>query len=1023
VNALRRVAFPLRLAAVRLSHRRGQMALLAAGIAAGAAVLAVVLGGSLIAQDQETARALERVPPAQRTVTAIYADLGVVRRGETLGTIEPLVRRAVATVAPQQPVRVLQYKLIRLEGALVNLAGMDDVGRWVRLRSGRLPRTCTPERCEVVQIGGGGQIPSFAGLRFVKVGEGVLSSPVPFGRLPGVNAARIGESFRPAEQPPFILAEGFDQLARLPALRSLYRTYAWVVPLDPDRIHPWEVDDFLTSVTRARSTLRAESLVLDLVAPTDQLAAARETGQVAGRRLLLIGGQAAALLLAFGLLAAASLRRDTDAAWQRLTWLGARRWQLVLMSAAETGVAAVAGALAGWALGAGVIGIVAERASSPPVAILRHSAFAGTGIAAAAGVAVAAALVILLGLRAPTLPLGGRTVSTVDVAALGALLAVIVALARGQADAGSLAASSATGTFLLLLPGLVTFIVAVAVARAIGPGLRLLERGSRRAAVSVRLAALSLARSPGHAAVAVTFLVASVGLGLFALVYRGTLEQGNADKAAYAVPLDFVIREDLSPTRLVPPLDAAPLARYRSLAPEVEVVPLIRQSGSVGAFGGESRFTLLGLPTGSRLDLRGWRADFADSSFPTLLARIRPAGDLALQGPQIPADARALILPVSVVGGDVSLQADVLTPNGRFLHLDLGVTSGRRTHELRVALPPQARGGTFAALGIGRALAVEEHASEFTRVDGVLRLGPLTVEEPGGRRPILADYREWLGVNGATPVGDSAVRYLINEAAERRFQPPQPTDGKSVPVIASPRLAAAAGADGVLPLRVAGGVLRAKVAAVARRFPTVEGDFAVADRSLVFTALNAAKPGAATVNEIWIGTPDGLTADAVARKLRLAPFDVLAVSSRRALAADFAGDPLSRGALIVLAGAALGSVLLALLGLLLLLAADVRDERGELLDLEAQGAGPQLLRRHLRLRGGLVAGLGLAGGLGAAAALAALVVGLVTVTATAAAGGPPLVLRLDARLLLVACAGYAAVAFLLVWAATRRVAR
>jgi ABC-type antimicrobial peptide transport system permease subunit len=125
----------------------------------------------------------------------------------------------------------------------------------------------------------------------------------------------------------------------------------------------------------------------------------------------------------------------------------------------------------------------------------------------------------------------------------------------------------------------------------------------------------------------------------------------------------------------------------------------------------------------------------------------------------------------------------------------------------------------------------------------------------------------------------------------------------------------------------------------------------------------------------------------------------------------------------VLAGAALGSVLLALLGLLLLLAADVRDERGELLDLEAQGAGPQLLRRHLRLRGGLVAGLGLAGGLGAAAALAALVVGLVTVTATAAAGGPPLVLRLDARLLLVACAGYAAAAFLLVWAATRSVAR
>ena len=101
------------------------MALLAAGIAAGAAVLAAVLGGSLIAQDRETARALERVPPAQRTVTAIYADLGVVRRGETLKTIEPIVRRALTTVMPQAPVRVLQYKLLRRPEVFADPRGVD----------------------------------------------------------------------------------------------------------------------------------------------------------------------------------------------------------------------------------------------------------------------------------------------------------------------------------------------------------------------------------------------------------------------------------------------------------------------------------------------------------------------------------------------------------------------------------------------------------------------------------------------------------------------------------------------------------------------------------------------------------------------------------------------------------------------------------------------------------------------------------------------------------------------------------
>jgi hypothetical protein len=1022
VNALRRLAFPLRLAAVRVSHRPGRTALLAAGIAAGAAVLAVVLGGSLVAQDENVARALERVPPGQRAVTAIYSDLGVSRKGATLRSTEPLVRRALAGVTREKPLPVVQYKLLRIEGGLINLAGMDGLDRSVRLSSGRLPRECSPERCEVVQVGGETQIPSAPGLRFVKVGEGVLTSPVPFGQLPGASAARIGESFGPEQEPPFVLAEGFDQLASLPALSGFYRTYAWVVPLDPAQIHPWEIDGFLSSVTRARATLKSESLFLDVAAPTDELAAARSTGEVAGRRLLLIGGQAAALLLAFALLAATSMRRDTQAAWQRLTWRGAGRWQLLLMSGVEAGTAALLGAVCGWALGAGLTALVAAEASSPVGAVLSHSVFGLSGLGAALLLALAATAVVLLGLRAPALTVGGRTISVVDVAALGALLVVLVAMARGQADATSLS-SSATGTFLLLLPGLVTFVVAVACARLLAPALRGLERASRHAVVSVRLASLSLARNPGHAAVAVTFLVAGMGLGLFALVYRGTLEQGNRDKAAYEVPLDFVVREDLAPSRLVSPLDAAPLARYRSLAPGGEVVPVIRQTGSVGAFGGQSRFTLLGLPTAQTLDLRGWRGDFADRPLADLLARVTPQGSVALQGPRIPTGASELVLPASVVGGDVSVEADVVTADERFLHLDLGVTKGRRKVELRAALPSVAQGGRVVSLAIGRALAVEEHASEFTRVDGVLRLGPLTVTTQNGRDRIVTDYAGWTGVNGATPVGDSAVRYLVNEAAERRFQPPQPTDGRAIPVIVSPALASAAGADDVLPLRVTGGVLRARVVGVARRFPTLQGDFAIADRSLAFTALNAVKPGAARTNEIWIGAADSATADDIAAGLRRPPFDVLAVSSRRALEAELADDPLSRGALLILGGAALGSVLLALLGLWLLLAGDIRDDEGELLDLEAQGAGPALLRRHLRLRGGLVAALGLVGGLGASAALAALVVAIVTVTANAAAGEPPLALHADFPVLVAVCAAYAAGAAGLIWGTTRRVAR
>jgi hypothetical protein len=1020
VNVLRRIAFPLRLAAVRITHRPGRATVLAAGIAAGAAVLALVLGGSLVAQDEQASRALERVPAGERTLAAVYADLGVARQGDTIDTIDSLVQRQLGSVVEEEPVRVLQYKLLTIDGTLVNLAAMDGLENWVRLTSGRFPTGCTAERCEVVELAGGGPIPSRPGLRFVKVGEGTLTSPALFGRLPGAEAARIGESFRPERQPPFLLAEGFAELAGLPELRSLYRTYVWVVPLDSGDIRPWELDGFLDGVTRARATLRAASPVLDVAAPTDHLGEARTEGSVAGHRLLLIGGQAAALLLAFALLTAASMRRETDLAWSRLTWRGARRWQLLLMSGTEAGMAALAGAVVGWAAGTALTALLAERASSPAGEILGHSVLGSSGLAAAGIVAGAATLVVLLGLRAPALPVGGRSLTTLDVAALGALVAVLVALARGQADAGELAGSDSVGTFLLLLPGLVTFIVAVACARLLGPGLRLLGRAARGARVSVRLAALSLARSPGRAAVSVTFLVASLGLALFAVVYRSTLEGGNRDQAAYAVPLDFRVQEDLSPSKLVPPLEAAPLSGYESLAPGLRVVPVIRQTGSVGAFGGSNRFTLLGLPSGSLPSLGGWRGDFAELPRTELAARIRPEGDVALQGPEIPPDATALVLPVSVVGGDVSISADVATKAGRFLHLDLGVTAGRERRELVASLPEEARGGRLIALALGRAAAVEEHASEFTRVDGVLRLGPLAAETAQGRTRLLEDYRGWEGVNGATPLGSSTVRYLVNEAAERRFQAPQLTDGEAVPVVSSPALANAVGEDGLLPLRVPGGVLRARVVAVAEHFPTLEDDFVVADRSFLFTALNSVKPGAATLNEVWIGAPDDSIARAVSTGLVRPPFDVLAVSSRRAIADELAGNPLSRGALAILAAAAVGSILLALLGLLLLLTADVRDERGELLDLEAQGAGPSLLRRHLRLRATLVVGLGLIGGLVAAALLAALVVGVVTVTAAPESGEPPLVLGLDLPFVVATCLGFTVAAALVIWAATRR---
>ena len=206
---------------------------------------------------------------------------------------------------------------------------------------------------------------------------------------------------------------------------------------------------------------------------------------------------------------------------------------------------------------------------------------------------------------------------------------IVLGLARGELDAQALAQGGGTGTFLILLPALIAFVAAVATARLLAPVLRAGERWGRRAPVPVRFAALSLARNPGYAAVAVTFLVVSLGLALFAQAYRQTLAQGEHAQADFAVPVDAVARENLQ--TLVPVLDAAPLQSYGKLG---AAAPVLRLSGALSRV--QAPFTVVGLPPDELARLR-WRSDNASASPSTLAQQIR--FDAPFGGLDVPANA------------------------------------------------------------------------------------------------------------------------------------------------------------------------------------------------------------------------------------------------------------------------------------------------------------------------------------------------------------------------------------------------
>jgi hypothetical protein len=1009
--------------------RRTPTALLAAaGVAAGAAMLATVLAGTVVAKNESVGRAVEEIPAAQRAVRAAW--FGIPTEDEDHATLQRTAERALAGVVPERPAAFVVFRESTIAGTYLGLGAIDGLADWVTLRSGRLPRTCEPDYCEVVRLRGRGSIPNVPGLRLVEVGTAVVASPVLFGDFiaPTENErsrAALSPVYREAAQyhrpepPPLVLAEGVDGLVSSPELDASYRSYAWVVPLEADTVRAWDIDRLSADAGRARSELQTASSAFDLAAPIEELRGAAEASTVAGRRLLLVGGESAALLFAFAVLAAVSMRRDSESARRRLTWFGARRWQLSIYTGVEAAVIAIGGTAVGWALGTLAGAAVASRSATPVGPVLTHSSLSRTGLVVAIAVALVLAFVLTAALRARPLALAGRSFSALDAAALAALGVIVLTLLRGDLDQQELAAESGSSAALVLLPGLVTFVAAVACARLLRPALLLLERLSRGRSVSLRLAALSLARHPGHAAVAAAFLLVTVGLAVFAESYRSTLARGQEEQAAFAVPLDFTLREDL--TRLIRVDEAAPPERLAGLGGDTRVEQVLRLSGNVNRVGGRTGITVLGLDADAVPALNGWRDDFASMSPEELGARIEPAGGAALRGPVLPVGTTALELPAR--GEPVVLVASVETEAGGFVQLELGTPDEQGTQVLTAPLPVEARGGRIVSLTVSPPIRVQERGGEGKPLALELELGELRARTAGGTT-LLGNYDDWLAVNGieARPSADGAVlEGTLSESVTSRFRPAQPTDEQPLTVIASPSVAAAAGPGGELALRVAGEQVVARVAGVAERFPGAGEDFVVGDRTLLGTALNTVRPGVAVSNEVWLGAPTEQEREQLASALARPPFDVLAVDSRAGLERTLRNDPLARGTLLTLLAAALVALALALVGVLLGVASDVRDERGELDDLEAQGATPTVLRRVVRLRSLVVVTVGVLGGLATAALLGLLVVDLVSVTADARATELPLQASIAWPVLAAALGAGILAAATLVTAASRRI--
>ncbi len=951
-----------RLVRSRLRHRAPTAALTVGSVAAAVALVAILSGIGLVATDATLARTLGATA-ADRPIIRVSRFSSSAADWDAVSAKAANALTPLEAYAPPAIRGVLMSELGDTDAPIVELViAVDDPAPWTTLIEGRLPAPCKDGvQCEAILLS---EAPldialdtarPAPGVAYEIVGRGLIDKAVPFGDLDqrGATGDQIGGGQYQTGRlsPAVVLVTGVDALARSAPFERSGRTYVWTAALRPDSIRPWTLEGFTSTVVTTNRRLVADDNAFTLTSPLGIVSDALGRVDAVRGRLLLIGSLAVAILLAFAVFAALVAREDVIAEVARLRAVGARRRDRAWFVLLDALVPATLGGAIGWAAGAVAVAALASWAGATVGPVLAGALFDPGPVLAGCAVVLAAIGAIVLG-TTPVVPHGG----TVRLAAVIGITALVI-LGWQLATTGALEPAaldrSLANPVVVLLPPIVAFLVAVGSLSILPPLMRTLARRMRRAPLAVRLSLLSVSRDPLRPAATLTLLAFSLGTIVFAIGWSASLRQGIDDQAAYRSGLDLRVVElgtGLSIGRSV-----VPTTRYALLGDDITAVPVYREATEIPPVG---RIDVIGLDPASIPTLPGWRSDFSALSAAEIAARLDvtpPAGGWHLVGHRLDAGDPELTVRFRYTGGALKLDAIVATEDGDAARVPLGIIRGGAT-EARAPLPVGTIGGTLIALVFSneRIIVGSGHQGDLVRAS--------------------VAFEGLDGLTDATPI-DLEV-FTVSTVIIRA---PQATDAVTLPAIASPDLAALADADGILPLRVGNsGSIPVRVVGTANRFPTLvaaEPSFVVVPLDPYLVALGVAVPGAGRPSEMWLTAPTPERLAEVRHRLTGEPFRFPAVTERAVLVTDRAGDPLSQAIVWALVVAAIAGLVLSVGGLVLGAVTDLRDERGNLADLEAQGVGPSTLRLHALLR---TAWLAIGG------AIVGLVVGvLLTVVATA----------------------------------------
>jgi hypothetical protein len=953
-----------RLVVARLSRRRGAASLVVLAVAATIVVVGGLLGVGVTSADRAVETSLTGLTKAHRAIS-LYRTTEVEFDE---AAADALARKRLEPVL-QYTDPILATTFFPFLERSISLLAVDDPAGTIGLTSGRIPARCVAgTTCEAALIGR----EFFPDDQELQAGSIVQLGTMPLRLVGTVDIDPTAPLAVPSQRGPVLVVIGASGLLADPRTADQPRTTTWLAALDPVKVHVWEVPDIAAAVTTIRQELSLEDASFWVVSPDATFEEISAAAATSAGRITFIGSLIVAVLLAFAIFAATIERQDVREEYRRLRARGATATQLLAFVLIEAALPALLGVLIGVVGAAGLVALIAQQQGAPPGPAIGASILEPAALALILGLAGVAIVAVALGLH----PASGRFVRLrLIVLAAAPALAVLVwqQLERGALDASALAAGAA-GPGTVLLPGMLGLAVILASLGVLPPIFRRIARGSTRAPLPLRLAWLSIAREPLRPAATMTLLAFSVGSAIFGLGYAATLRQSAADVAAFTAGMDVLVTAPESST----PFARAALPRLRGDAERlgVEIHPSV-EIPTLTAVG--TNISLLGLEPEAIRRLRGWRPDFSTLTSQALADAISMPGDWQLAGQLLPDGTRELVLEIELKGDPMRVTAVVQAADGshRIRYFD-ELEPGR--HTLREPLSDPAE---LAALSPGEPSG--------------WRLIGLAFERGGPGFDVETGHAE-VTIQGAEGIADPAVPIEIDVSSRNRTQvvrAPSRSDGLALPAIVSPDIAAEAGGEGEVVIEIpTGQLLRIRPVAIATLFPTLTDrtrGFVVVDEGPLLNSLDAFAPGFAEPNEALVRTSDDATAEALVATLSEPPYPTLFLASRPALERAATEDPFAVGIVLTLLLGAVAGLALAIAGILIGTASDLRDDRGELGELEEQGVGPAALGRLAVVRATTLVALGTVVGAIVGLGLTWFASTAIAVTAAGVSPMPPIV--------------------------------